>query len=776
MIGLLKQSSWDRNISRISDASGWIPDLLEPYEFVSDHSFITKSGYPVVVLDVDPVPYECLDSVTLAKHAGAFRSALRVLYPEMRVYQYLQKRKLLDPEEIHSSRMQHVSRSMEGPLFYIRSNVAICYEFERAEKLRFDPLKGAALVDLETQINVRVLEELASSFIHAIGSFVKMRLADRQGAFRFLRSLVNYDPLLEDSRLIFPWSLNEQMVSSSLDARSKVLRVGGYFARMMTMRNAPPSVEKKDGEIDGGTTNGLLTGLLEVPANMNVCIEWVRDKAGQTSKEIQSRREHYQITKRSLFLPSTSANPDLYRELLVDGAAQRDIDDLTEAQAEMRRMKFGGKVSLTCVVYGETDSEVRSGYTKAKEVFDSLSIQTVDHNGRLALANLLSTIPGGSEWSSRGVKGMTDENLADMCLLYGPACGDPWNAHLDGPALSQFKTNQNTVFNFNFHKGQAGHGVVTGDIRSGKTYFIKSCVKSCDEQYSPYIVVLDVASSFEGLIKSLGGSYVQLGGSEAAINPFAGPSTKRNLDFRNRFVRMLIESDGAGSLNAEETEDVNREVLEMDSLDAKYRRLGYLRLDPGTLAPRLARWQRRDQVGQYAHLFDNETDSIEESRIQGFSFPSMDHDREAFSALLFYALHRSLEWIYSTDRPAFVFMDEAATFLRIPSILEYVLDALRRWPKMNASLIMVLHSISDTTREFALVISEKCATRVHFPNHGIDKKDWMDTFQLSEAEVDRIVDLRPQRQFLVQGQGVCNLIVSPEEHEVLKTGMEKAIA
>src|SRR5437667_9196382 len=71
---------------------GALNSLINLYGFVDDQVFLTKSGDLGVVLGLDGVDYECLDTDQREAVSRRFEVALRVLDESMRVSQYVLKR------------------------------------------------------------------------------------------------------------------------------------------------------------------------------------------------------------------------------------------------------------------------------------------------------------------------------------------------------------------------------------------------------------------------------------------------------------------------------------------------------------------------------------------------------------------------------------------------------------------------------------------------------------------------------------------------------------
>src|SRR5579862_9861117 len=71
--------------------TGALSENVGVYGFLDEHVFLTKAGDLGVVLRVEGVDYECLDHKQTDGLAKRLESALRLLGPQFRVYQFLFK-------------------------------------------------------------------------------------------------------------------------------------------------------------------------------------------------------------------------------------------------------------------------------------------------------------------------------------------------------------------------------------------------------------------------------------------------------------------------------------------------------------------------------------------------------------------------------------------------------------------------------------------------------------------------------------------------------------
>ena len=86
-----QSSGAQRECQRAADRAGAPNENVSVYGFVDEHVFLTKTGDLGVVLEVEGVDYECLDHKHTDGLAKRLESALRLLGPQFRVYQFLFK-------------------------------------------------------------------------------------------------------------------------------------------------------------------------------------------------------------------------------------------------------------------------------------------------------------------------------------------------------------------------------------------------------------------------------------------------------------------------------------------------------------------------------------------------------------------------------------------------------------------------------------------------------------------------------------------------------------
>ena len=758
--------NWERRLLRTQVGRGALREALAPVEFIDGSCFLTRSGHVGLLVRLDPVSFECLDQEQIDDISRRLETSLRVLEPEMRVYQYLFKREV--PGIPHRPTAHPVLPRSRRTVCVTcmgtkaRSSLSMCvwHWFTRRYK-RADlccPRRAKPSLNRDIHLAAHQLRVTAQSLIEGLRSAVAAQILSKEEAFISLRRMVNYAPEITDERrLTRDWDLDWQMGDSSV-ACEGVLKVDRYLVRVLTLKEPPLQ-----------TFAHMLRGLYEIPCNSVIVTEWKPLPVAETDRIIRGIRRHYNHVKSSL--TNFAGKAPRAEDVLVDEGKQALIQQLGKALEEVQiHNVYFGEFSLSIVLYHEDPAVLRTCVSKAANALLPHGAAVAEHQETSALMAWLAIVPGNSQYNLRRIR-ISNLNYADLSFLFAPHRGQDRNAFLRDEFLAALTTEQQTVYRLNLHQGQVGHTLITGRPEAGKSYLMRFLAANV-QKYEPYTVILDITRGFERFTADLGGSYVELGrpGIGATINPFCLEPTPENLDFLFAFCRMLIESDHGQPITNTDAVDLFKKIQQVYKLLPENRRLGNLALAPH-LQARLARWTYEDSghgetARQFAHLFDNERDTLTFSRFQSFNFPKLSRNPEALEALLYYVLHRSLDTINgkSDGKPSFVFIDEAWTFFRHPSSRNYIELALKDWRKCNASIILATHTVADLDDSLFDAITTCCLTKIHGSNPGIDTDAWQRALRLNRTQAELITRLRPQGQFLVQDSGVINLVVDPQSH------------
>lgn len=758
--------------------------------FVDEEIFLTKSGDVGMVLGMNGVDYECLDTNTVENLTRRLTAAFRILDEKCRVYQYLFKR---NREGIPFKTYKNpvVNAAIENRIAFLGAKTESLYSIEiyyvvlfqgfRHEtsiaaslaKFSSEPRQAVSeilallstrkqvlLLDGELERARTALRAKAKSFLLQVGDFVEGRILHKEEAFRVLKRILNFTPLkIDNSRLKHDTFLDYYLCESHLECHRGFLRLDNHYVKVLTLKE--PSAE---------TFPLILKKLLEVPANYFLCSEWVKQEPARSRGLVHSRRRHFHNTKRSLAsYVSASDQPQGGDDVLVDESKEAQIHDLGEALKELEiKGNYFGNYSLTVVIYDEELAKVESAVADFYKAFSVQDAQLYEEKYNLFNA-YLATVPGNYAFNLRSML-ILNTNYADVSFLFTLHSGHKVNAHLNAEYLAVLETNHRTPYYLNLHSKDTAHSVILGRTGSGKSFLLNFLITNL-QKYDPYTFIFDLGGSFESLTRLFDGTYVKVGLETAGfrINPFCLPKTKSNLDFLTLFVRILAESSGGDRLSPEEERELYQQIENLYCVDAELRTLGVLANTlPRSLGSKLQKWTAD---GQFGFLFDNTEDTVSFSRFQCFDFQGMGQYPDVLEPLLFYILHRANHVITNKEIThifkAF-FIDEAWTFFRNPRIKGYIIEALKTWRKQNAAMILSTQSLDELRKsDIADVIIETCATKIFLANPDMDRELYRSQFHLNETEIDLITGLIPKRQFLIKNHEiakVANLEVDPKSY------------
>ena len=749
--------------------TGALNENISVFGFLDEHTFLTKAGDVGMVLRLEGVDYECLDSAEIDNLTKRLEAAFKLFYPKFRVYQYLFKSN--HPAIPHT---QHenpiVQTAIEDRLRYFENKSAQLYSVEiyyvilfegfryktsvvqsaaklfsvpnlACKELRafFSTEKQAVLVLDEIETAQKSLERRVENFIVQLNDFVRVELLDKKEAFRFLRKLVNVAPQKRQfGGLKYDTHADYFMVDSAIECYPHHLLLDDYYVRVLTLRE--PTAQ---------SWPLILKQLYEVEANYHVVNEWRAHDNTEVRKKIQSARRHFHNSKTSLMSQIKADGSPHAADVLVDDSKESLVQSLGECLKEIEiKGNCFGEFSLTIVVYDRDRAIVDKACADFYKVF-SMHDGTLYEERYNLLNAFFATIPGNYHFNLRGLE-LLNTNYADYSFLFTLHTGERWNRHLEREYLAILETNHNSPYFLNLHYLDTAHSIILGRTGAGKSFLLNFIITNL-QKYAPYTFIFDLGGSFESVTQLFGGSYLRIGISNQAftINPFSLAPTKENLDFLFAFVKVLIEGRKQYQFTHADDKELYEQLTNLYQLPQELRTLSVLantlRKD---LADKLHRWVKD---GQYGWAFDNAQDTLTFSRFQCFDFQGMNEHPELVEPLLFYILHRANMIIHdpqlATTFKAFL-MDETWRFFLHPVIRSYIVEALKTWRKKNAAMILCTQSLDELRKSEILdVVVESCATKIFLANPDLDQELYRHVFHLNENEMEIISGLIPKRQF-----------------------------
>ena len=174
----------------------------------------------------------------------------------------------------------------------------------------------------------------------------------------------------------------------------------------------------------------------------------------------------------------------------------------------------------------------------------------------------LSTLPGHN-WRNVRRPIVSSLNLTHMLPLSAVWSGDPWNRHLDAPALLVAETAGATPFYLNLHTGDVGHTMVVGPTGTGKSTLLSLLAAQFLRYPKAKVVIFDKGGSARAITHAVGGDFVRLGEPDAmTLQPLANIDRRDERAFAQDWVANLLYQEGV--------------VLTPDRRDAVWGALGSL--------------------------------------------------------------------------------------------------------------------------------------------------------------------------------------------------------
>lgn len=356
---------------------------------------------------------------------------------------------------------------------------------------------------------------------------------------------------------------------------------------------------------------------------------------------------------------------------------------------------------------------------------------------------------------------ITSSNFACFANFHNYFLGkknkNPW-----GEAVTIFETNHLTPVYFNFHEEEnynqtddkaLGNTLIIGQAGSGKTT-VANFLLSNLAKFNTTTVFFDKDKGAKIARLAMGGHYFDLQfGKSTKWNPFQLDNTPENVIFLNDLIKtMLCHSNR--TLTIKQTNEIEQAIKTLMSVDQSQRTLKNLAVslphnmhdDTGS---RLKEWINQ---GQYAWLFDNETDELDFNinSIIGFDCTEFLEQQTIRTPLMMYLLHK-MEQIIDGRRFTF-FMDEFWKLLQDEIFTSFAKDKLKTIRKQNGLGVFMTQEPADAINSIiGKTIIQQTATQILLPNPKADIEDYIQGLKLTNTEFDLLKNFDVvSRQFLIK--------------------------
>lgn len=388
---------------------------------------------------------------------------------------------------------------------------------------------------------------------------------------------------------------------------------------------------------------------------------------------------------------------------------------------------------------------------------------------RALIGNYFSQLPTMFSYQTRQAK-LSTMNFAHLTGFHnfaqGKRDGNPW-----GEALALLQTPSCQPYYFNFHsspplensfnKKYLANTLILGTAGSGKTalmgFLICMLQKYRTENQKLTVIYFDKDRGAEIAIRTLGGGYLTVqNGMPTGFNPLALDATEENIQFLDRWLRLLICSDGT-PVNTEDGLKLNEALRSVMRMPKELRRLALIPQNlvtgssreeqTNSLTKRLSRWVDK---GDLAWVFDNPEDSLDFDRYPNFGIDGTEFldNPMICSPISFYLLYR-MESVIDGRRFVF-FMDEFWKWLKDEAFRDFAFNKLKTIRKQNGLGVFATQSPSDVLgSEIAKAVIENSETFIYLPNPRGDKDEYTKGFKLSPKEFELVRGLPEQSRTML---------------------------
>lgn len=323
-----------------------------------------------------------------------------------------------------------------------------------------------------------------------------------------------------------------------------------------------------------------------------------------------------------------------------------------------------------------------------------------------------------------------------------------------GDAVTTFHTANGTPYFFNFHDGDAGHTVIMGPPRSGKSVLVHFLLAQATK-FSPRIFYFDHYGSSQALATSLQGSAITVStqATRPLFNPFWLADTESNRNFLMRLFSVMAKASGA-ALTPEDKSAIQAVIEKMYAVPAAERHFAaFIRLlgdaSPASTQP-FAPWVGS---GRYAMLFANTQSTPDFSKFQIFQTRGLEEEPMVFAA----AVSFLVQYITSTrdGSPTILAFNDAWSTLRMTHIAEQVDAWMQFLTSKNTICILATDDPAEAASEAITAgILKNSPTQFYLPDNEAGGF-YKDVFGLNDIEFAYLEAMdTEQRHFLLKQSGV----------------------
>lgn len=336
-----------------------------------------------------------------------------------------------------------------------------------------------------------------------------------------------------------------------------------------------------------------------------------------------------------------------------------------------------------------------------------------------------------------------------------------------GNAITLLRTALGTPYFFNFHVQDNGHTIIVGNQDAGKATLVNFLLSEASK-LTPNVFYLDNNHESEIYVRAMGGTYLSFDFDKtdlaAKFNPLLLSDNQENRDFLKYWFLFLADKYMDTENIDKFSKAAERAVAKLYTLPQEKRRLKNIAeffvdaefsAENKVMITKTKEWYGD---GKYAHIFDNEKDSlVYNNNIIGINMtPIYDRDLSESLPVMAYFLH--FFKIYFLGTPSIMVVANANKIFSNIYFEENLAEILNDLTKRN-SIVLADASFSSKkvfwSDKVAKIFQDKMATKFFLPDNEAGYENIKRIFKLSEEEEMYLEALDPNnRQFIIRQSDV----------------------
>ena len=396
-----------------------------------------------------------------------------------------------------------------------------------------------------------------------------------------------------------------------------------------------------------------------------------------------------------------------------------------------------------------------------------------------ALEMYLASLPGHAH---RGIREtlISLRDAVEMIPLRSSWKGEKYNPSRllppKSPSLMFARSMAGELFHFNLHADEAGHALVLGPTRAGKSVLLGSVAANFLKYRDARVIFFDKGSSARHMCNAFGGQFTVLGGeSGRGIAPLAH-LPRLGLEWGVKWIAEMARRSGI-ALTPDLFEEIRAGLG--NALETEFLTLSDLLtfVQNSQLQAAIRRFSSDGGSG----LLDDSAAPLEWSNLTVFETHDLFEMDEDTAVL-------TLDYIFAEVQhrfdgtPTLIIIDEAHAPLAYKPFEDRVRLWVKEGGKANVAVVLSTQELGDIRKSSIKdTLLQNCKTRIFLPNPVARSEDVHEDYRalgVNRTQIDLIASMTPKQDYYLvkpDGQRVVEFLFGPVALSLLgKTTTEES--